>query len=127
MLNEHIQQLTKVNKKLAALKLEQERLTGEIINELGHKYEGQKTYDVDKWRVEVKTNVIYVLDKKLYQQYKELLPAAYNPVKETISYQVEKAKCEEALNIAPANVTDMLINMICKKPAKPSVTIKDRI
>lgn len=123
-LQNNISELQEVNKQLAKLLVRKEELTNMIVSGMSHNHEGQKTYEYDVWKVEIKTPVTYVLDKKLYESIK--LPQKFNPVKESISYSIDKGLCEKYMLEAPAKVRDMLAQLINKKPGKASVTIKER-
>lgn len=118
--------LERVNKDIAQLLKEREELTSNIIDALGHNHEGQKSYDYDVWKIEVKTPCVYTLDKKRYQEVYTLLPNQYNPVKESVSYSVDKKQFENALQEAPNAVRDILCEIVDKKPSKATVTLKER-
>lgn len=126
-LTHSIKELQKVNKKLAKLSLEKETLTNLIIGALEHDHEGQKSYEHEVWKIEVKTPFIYSLNKKEYESGKFSLPSHFNPIREAISYSIDKKLCEKYLQEAPENVFDALVELIDKKPGKASVTIKERI
>lgn len=122
----HIQELEKVNKQLAKLSLRKEQLTDVIISALSHNHEGQRTYEYDMWKVEVKTPITYALNKKLYESGSVKLPDNFNPIKESVSYSIDKRLCDKYLADAPKKVRDALVELIDKKPGKASVTIKER-
>lgn len=122
-----IKELQCVNKKLAHLLLRKDELTQDIIGALGHEHEGQKTYEYGVWKVEVKTPSIYSLDKKQYELVEMSLPDQYNPVKQSVSYSIDKRLCDQYMIDAPQKVKEMLIEIIEKKPGKPSVVLKERV
>ena len=123
----HIQELEKVNKQLAKLTLRKEQLTDMIISAMSHNHEGQRTYEYDMWKVEIKTPITYSLNKKLYESGSVILPDNFNPIKESISYSIHKGLCDKYMLDAPKKVKDALAELIDKKPGKTSVTIKERI
>jgi hypothetical protein len=125
-LTDSIKELEKVNKQLARLSLRKEELTNSIVTALGHQHEGQRSYQHEVWKVEIKTPFVYSLNKKLYESGNIKLPADFNPIKESVSYSVDKALCDKYLVDAPKKVRDALIELIDKKPGKASVTIKER-
>jgi hypothetical protein len=127
MLNESIKELECINKKLAKLMLRKEELTDSIIACFGHEHDGQKTYEYETWKVEIKTPCTYLVNKELLRSGLYELPAEYNPIKQSISYTVDKKLCDEYLLSAPREVRALLVDLIEKKPGKPSVTIKERI
>ena len=123
---ESIKALEKVNKSLAKLNLQREKLTTNIIEAFSHSHEGQKTYEYDMWKIEIKTPCIYSLNKKLYESGNYELPEDYNPIRATTAYTINKTLCEEYLGCAPERVRDSLIALIDKKPGKAGVVIKER-
>lgn len=126
-LAENIKELEKINKTLAKLTLRKEELTDEIIQTIDHDHEGQRTYEFETWKVEIKTPVTYSLNKKLYESGAFKLPNNFNPIKESIAYTIDKRLCDSYLENAPKFVKDALVALIDKKPGKASVTIKERI
>lgn len=122
-----INELNKVNKQIAKLLKKKEDLTDEIINCLDHNHEGQKTYEYGEWKVEVKTPFVYSLNKKLYESDSINLPQEFNPIKQSVSYTVDKRLCDKFMTDAPKKVRDALAELIDKKPGKAGITIKDRV
>ncbi len=125
-LADSIKELEKVNKQLARLSLRKEELTDSIISAMDHQHEGQRSYEYDVWKVEIKTPFVYSLNKKLYESGNITLPDNFNPIKESKSYSVDKILCDKYLLDAPAKIRQALIELIDKKPGKASVTIKER-
>lgn len=125
-LADNIKELEKVNKQLARLSLKKEELTSSIITAMGHQHEGQRSYEFDVWKIEIKTPFTYSLNKKLYESKSVTLPDQFNPIKESTSYSIDKVLCDKYLDEAPAKVRSALIELIDKKPGKASVTIKER-
>lgn len=126
-LSETLEDLRKINKHLAEVGLIKEELTKKVISALQHEHEGQKTYEYGVYKIEVKTPFIYSLNKKLYESKSVVLPKNFNPIKESISYSVDKNLCEKYMEKAPKKVRDALVELIDKKPGKPTVTIKERV
>lgn len=125
-LSDSIKELEKVNKQLARLSLRKEELTNSIVSAMGHQHEGQRSYEYEVWKVEIKTPFVYSLNKKLYESGSIKLPDDYNPIKESVSYSVDKALCDKYMEDAPKKIRDALVELIDKKPGKASVTIKER-
>lgn len=126
MLRESILELQKVTKKIAQLTQEKEVLIHEIIKALKHKHKGQKSYEFEEFKLEVRTPTIYSLDTKLYEELQESIPEEYNPVKETTSFKIDKKLCDEYLKKAPDDVKSLLIDLIEEKPGKANVVVKYR-
>jgi hypothetical protein len=124
--SEAIKSLQRVNESIEQLSEQRNALIQEIIDALEHSHEGQKTYEYNEWKIEVRTPFVYSLNKKLYQSGFVNLPKEFNPIKESISYTVDKRLCEQYLRLAPQRVKEALIELIDKKPGKPGVVIKER-
>lgn len=124
---ESLKELEKVNKRLANLNVRREELTEQIICALHHEHEGQKTYEYGAWKIEVKTPFIYSLNKKAYESIGSNLPGKFNPVKQSVSYSIDKRLCDQYMQQAPDNIRDTLIELIDKKPGKSSVVLKERL
>lgn len=122
-----VKELEKVNKQLSKLLLRKEELTEQIIGALDHEHEGQKTYEYGTWKIEVKTPFVYSLNKKLYESGSVKLPEDFNPIKESVSYSVDKRLCDKFMTEAPKKVRDALAELIDKKPGKAGITIKERV
>lgn len=123
----HIQELEKVNKQLAKLTLRKETLTNMIVSGMSHNHEGQRTYEYDVWKVEIKTPITYTLNKKLYESGSITLPDNFNPIKESVAYSIDKGLCDKYMLDAPKKVKEALAELIDKKPGKASVVIKERL
>lgn len=125
--SDSIAELQKVNKQLAKLILRKEELTDQIIGSLEHDHEGQKSYEYGAWKIEVKTPFVYSLNKKKYESGEIKLPDDFNPIKESVSYSVDKRLCDKYMMDAPKKVRDALAELIDKKPGKAGITIKERV
>jgi hypothetical protein len=124
---ESVKELEKVNKQIAKLLVRKEELTDQIIGALEHDHEGQKTYEYGVWKIEVKTPFVYSLNKKLYESGDINLPEEFNPIKQSISYTVDKRLCDKYIAEAPKKVREALAELIDKKPGKAGITIKERV
>lgn len=127
VLERSIQELESLNRKLAKFIVRKEELTNEIIGAIGHQHEGQKSYEYDVWKIEIKTPFIYSLNKKCYESHEFNLPEKFNPIKEAVSYTIDKRLCDKYITEAPKEVRDTLAQLIDKKPGKASVVIKERV
>jgi hypothetical protein len=125
-LEDRIKKLEAVNKRLAKINLEKEALTAEIIACLGHKKDGQTTYEVSEWKVTVKTPMILSLDTKAYKSGAVYLDEAFNPIQEQVSYKVDRKKFELYMETAPASVRESLTELVTLKPGKASVSVMMR-
>ena len=123
-LNECIEELNGLNMKLATMLVRKEELTNSIIASLGHEHEGQKSYSYGKWKIEVKTPCVYSINKEVLKDDEFYLPDDFNPIRESVSYTVDKKLCDKYVNEAPEEIREILVNLIDKKPGKPSVNLK---
>lgn len=122
-----VKELEEVNEALEKLTFRKECLTKSIIEVLDHKYEGQKSYQYGDWSIEIRTPFIYSLDKKKYLSGKFQLPSDFNPIKESISYTIDKRLFDKFIQEAPEDIFNTLNELIDKRPRKTSVTIKGRV
>jgi hypothetical protein len=127
VLEESIEEFEIINNQLANLLLRKEELTEEIISCLGHEHEGQRTYEHNIWKIEVKTPCIYSLNKKLYESGNFKLPSEFNPIKESISYSIDKKLCDQFILDAPKKIKKILAELIDKKPGKAGIAIRARV
>lgn len=125
--SESIKELQKINRNLAKLTLRKEELTKTIISALSHDHDGQKLYEYNVWKIEVKTPCVYSLNKKLYETGEIKLPSSFNPIKKSISYTIDKKLCDKYLQEAPTEIRNSLIELIEKRPGKAAVTIRERV
>ena len=126
-LNLSVKELDKVNKQLAKLNVKREELIDIIIGSLSHNHKGQKSYEYGEYKIEVKTPNIYSLNTSLYKSGSVKLPDLYNPIKESISYSVDKRLCDQYLQDAPDDVIESLALLIDEKPGKKNVVLSRRI
>jgi predicted O-linked N-acetylglucosamine transferase (SPINDLY family) len=120
---EEVTALNLVNFQLAELLQIKQQLEASIIKQLDHDIEGSKTYDVDRYKVTIKTDFIYALDKAEYEIYKHHIPVEFNPVKESIAYTVDKRVVNKAETYASSKELLLLSKIIHKKPAKPNIKV----
>lgn len=123
-LEECICRLQEVKKQISMLANIEKKLTGIIINEIGHDKDGQKTYYYNQYAVEVKTPTNYTLDKTLYKKFKDEIPAEVNVVDEVVEYKLNRKKLSEAIKLLDDDKLSVLGKFIDAKPGKPSVNIK---
>ena len=126
-LADSLKELECVNKKMAKLLVRKEELTEMIIGAFCHQHEGQKTYEYDIYKVEIKTPFTYSLDKKRFELGNYKFPKQFNPIKQSISYSIDKKLCDICMISAPDAVKEALFELIERKPGKASVVLKERI
>ena len=123
LLEDNVKALDFCNFQIAEILDIKQKLELKIIEGLEHTYEGSKTYEVGKHKVTVKTDYIYSLDKEEYQVYKSKIPAEFNPVRESIKYEVDKRLMRKAEEYASKDDMMLMSNFITTKPAKANVKI----
>lgn len=127
ILDKSIKELGCINKKIAKLLAQKDDITQLIISAFEHEKEGQRTYEYGTYRVEVKTPFVYSLNKSAYESGDYDLPAEFNPIKQSVSYSIDKRLCDDYLQRAPKAVRENLVELIDKKPGKASVSVKERV
>lgn len=119
---EQIKELDLVNKELAKLKLLKEELEETILSEFhDHPYEGQRTYEVDSYKITVKTGINFKVDKERYQELE--IPLELNPVREVLKLEIDLRKIRELKR----DHALFLSEFITETPSKPTVVIGDRL
>jgi hypothetical protein len=122
-INDKVKALDFVNYQISELVDIKQKLEEEIIEGLSHAHEGSKSYVVGKYKVTIKTDFIYSLDKEEYSVLKGHVPAEFNPVKESVSYTIDKRIIKKAEDYASKDELMLLSKLISKKPAKPNVKV----
>ncbi len=126
-LAESIKELECVNKKLAKLLVRREELTADIIGALDHEHAGQRTYEYDIWKITCKTPNTYSLNTKLYKSGDIYLEPEFNPIKESVTYTVDKSLFDKYYSTAPEATRESLLELVTVKPGKESVSIEARV
>lgn len=127
ILIDNIKSLDFVNFQIAELLTIKQKIEDSIIEGLEHTHEGAKTYAVDKYKVTIKTDFIYSLDKEEYQVIKSKIPTEFNPVKESTSYLIDKRIIKNAEQYASTDELMLLSQIITKKPSKPNVKVSANV
>ncbi len=123
LLEDNVKALDFCNFQIAELLEIKQKLELKVIEGLAHEHEGSRTYEVGKHKVTVKTDYIYSLDKEEYQIYKSQIPAEFNPVRESIKYDIDKRIVKKCDDYASNDDMMLLSKFITKKPAKANVKI----
>lgn len=95
------------------------------ITDISH--EGQKSHVYGKYRVTIKTDYIYTLNKDEYSIYKQYVPKGLNPVQETTKYEVNKRIFRDAHKYASNDELNAMYKFIVLKPSKPNVKIEANV
>lgn len=132
-IEQHIKDLETVKYQIAELKIIQDKIESEILaqtgrasfNDIGElisiNHEGEKSAIFGKYKLTIRTDYLYAIDKSEYEVYKNKLPAQYNPIRTKISYDIDKKLMREAEKYASSDEMLLLSQIVIKKFAKPSI------
>jgi len=122
-LQEDITTLNLVNFQIAELQEIKEKLEARVAQGLEHGEDYSKTYQQGKFKVTVSTGWNYTLDKEEYQILESRIPAAFNPVKMRMAYDIDKHVLRDAEKYASAEELMLLSQFISKKPKKLHIKV----
>lgn len=132
-IEQHIQDLDTVNYQIAELKLIKEKIESIVLelagratfNEAGEiikiSREGERSEIQGKWKLTIKTDYTYNINKEEYEIIKNIIPSQYNPIRITPSYSIDKRLMREAEKYASNEELAILSGVITKKISKPVV------
>ena len=100
-----------------------ESLEVKLCTMLDHGDDGSKTYTIDRYKVTVKTGWIYTLNKEEFSAIGERLPKCFNPVKQRISYDLDKSIIRECEKYGSVDDLNLLAQLITKKPSKLNIKV----
>lgn len=126
-IHDNISCLNSLNFKIAELLTIKEKIEKEIIGLFNHDKEGSKTYNIEKYNVIIKTDFTYSLNKDLYEAIKYEIPISINPVKEFISYTINKKLLKDIEKSNDSHSLLTLSKIITKKPLKPNIKISANV
>lgn len=119
--------LNKINYEIAELARIKEELEARLCALLEHGDDGSKSYVCDKYKVTVTTGYNYTLNKEEYVTIGSRIPACFNPVREKLSYELDKKIIRDAEKYGSSEELNLLAQIISKKPKKLHVSIKAAI
>ena len=122
-IKETILTLNTISYQVAELLRIKEELEKRLSAYLEHGEEGSKTYLCDKHKVTITSGYIYSLDKDEYKIMKEHIPGCFNPVREKISYELDKKIIKNAEKYGSSEDVELMSKFISKKPKKIHVKI----
>ena len=121
---EKIENLSAVNRLLKNLNDDKAMLEASIAEDLNHHELGQKTYHInDDYTVVVVSGFNYCVDKFAYEAIKNKSALRFNPVREKMTYTVDKTVVKEAKKYANTQELLLLSEIISEVPTKLSVKI----
>lgn len=120
---EYAKTLNTINYEIAELARIKEELEARLSALLEHGDDGSKSYVVDKYKVTISTGYNYTLNKEEYMTLGSRLPTCFNPVREKISYDLDKSIIRDAEKYGSPDDLNLLAQMISKKPKKLHIRI----
>ena len=115
--------LNLVNYQVAELLRIKEELEARLAALFEHGDDYSKTYTFNKYKITVTTGYNYTLNKDEYIQMRARLPVCFNPVKERIAYDLDKAVIKDCEKYGSSDEIELLSQMIIKKPKKLHVKL----
>jgi hypothetical protein len=120
---EYAKTLNTINYEIAELARIKEELEARLCALLEHGDDGSKTYVCDKYKVTVTTGYNYTLNKEEYMTIGSHLPQCFNPVRQKISFELDKTIIKDAEKYGSVDDLNLLAQIISKKPKKLHVKI----
>ncbi len=126
--NEEIESISKTMLTLDFILADTKKIKDELNERLNalleHKEEGQKTYKIGRYAITVKSGKIFSLDKEEYEVVKNQFTKGLNPVKEKVSYEVDRETLRKIEVYGNENDHILIDKLISVKPSKISVSVK---
>ena len=119
--------LEAVNYKIADLKRRKEELEEKIYQSIGHDSYGQRTYVVECYAVQITTGIDYKLNVDEWQLLRGHIPECFNPVKEKISYYIDKKVIKQLYAYGSADDIKQYDLYMKEKDKKLNVVLKPAI
>ena len=130
IIEEHIKNLDRVNYELAQLKDIKEQLENILLEHIGRsnmEYEGTKSHALGKFKLEVKTDYNYKINKDEYEVYQNFLPREFNPVIGEIKYRVDK-KIFKSIDVYGSDDQKKIRDkFIILEKSKPSIKVRANV
>lgn len=118
----YIKRLQEVRSQIAALESAESELVAAIIHESGHNKTGQGTYDMDGYKVTIKTGENVTLDKALLNTiWKETMP-----INRTYSYTLRQKDFDALMANGTAAQRSLLSKIVTSRPSKPVIKVEEK-
>jgi len=115
--------LDSISYQVAELLRIKESLESKLCVLLEHGEDGSKSYTIDRYKVTIKTGWIYTLNKEEFAAIGERLPKCFNPVKQRVSYDLDKSIIRECEKYGSVDDLNILSQLITKKPSKLNIKV----
>ena len=120
---EYAKTLNIINYEIAELARIKEELEARLSALLEHSDDGSRTYICDKYKVTVTSGYNYTLNKEEFMAIASRLPQCFNPVRQKMSYEIDKSIIRDAEKYGSAEELQLLAQVISKKPKKLHIKI----
>ncbi len=136
LLSEHVRNLDKVNYQIAELKRIKDLIEKQIIIHTGRasfddegniihvEKEGAETQVIDKYKVTIKTDKLYRINKNEYEIIEHTLRDEFNPVKKEFKYSINKSVYNNVLVYGSEDDKMIMDSFVEIEFAKPSVIVR---
>lgn len=116
-----IAKLISLRANLALLQAQEAEIMADIIIDAGHDKLGQSKYDIDGYKVTIKTGENVTLDKKkLDEEWNESMP-----ITRKYDYVLRKKEFDDVMKHGTAAQRAYLSKIVTTKPARPSIKIEE--
>jgi len=114
--------LQEVRSQIASLESAEAELVAAIIAEAVHNKTGQGTYDMDGYKVTIKTGENVTLDKSLLNTiWKPTMP-----INRTYSYTLRQKDFDALMANGTAAQRSLLSKIVTSRPSKPSIKVEEK-
>jgi hypothetical protein len=90
---------------------------------LEHGSEEQRTYNEGRYKIIIRSGIIYSLNKEEYEILGKRLPVQFDFVNKSVKYDINKKIIRDIYSYGSKSDIDVLESIVTKKPAKLNVTI----
>lgn len=115
--------LNQVNYQIAELNTMKSELEQRLAAALEHGSEEQRTYNEGRYKIIIRSGIIYSLNKEEYEILGKRLPVQFDFVNKSVKYDINKKIIRDIYSYGSRSDIDVLESIVTKKPAKLNVTI----
>lgn len=115
--------LETISYQVAELLRIKEELDKRMCALLEHSDEGQKTYIEGKYKILIKSGILYSLDKEKYEMIGRHLSSENDPVNKVVKFELNKKVIRDAYASSNEHDIKILDEILTQRPSKLSVTI----
>lgn len=123
---ERVMMLSMINKQIAELNRIKLDVEARIVELVQHPNQGQKTYQVDTYKVQIRSGFNYTVNKKVYLDLRESeqIPPDLNPVNAIVKYEVDKKMLHEIESRNDFCDLSLIKRFIVMTPKKTNISIQ---